>query len=257
MASMQLQSGVPPDVNAMIVHWGALPKFLIEGEVFYDTKELFTKHNLGRDVARYCENGDWHKSKKRFYLNARGIIALGFGKRCPHVLAYVFSLLNVSPKRVAEAPPQRQVQPLPTQASASPAFNSLPFQSHPGAFPSTFVSSLPTLAAWNASGGEFGLAEEAPLDGGVEQASPDEFSSPLEGTSSFEEGEDGFAAISSSTAPTSSSMAAALFMPPSLSPSSFMPLYAAQQYYFPVGSKRPIDSLAQSDQPPVKFQRLY
>jgi len=88
----------------MIVQWGAVPKLQFEGEVFYDTKELFSKHNLGRDVARYCESGDWYKNKKRFYLNARAIIALAFGKKTQPVLDFVYNILNLARKSTTAIP---------------------------------------------------------------------------------------------------------------------------------------------------------
>jgi hypothetical protein len=56
---------------------------------------MFPKHNLGRDVARYCDEKDWFKSKKRFFLNARGVVALAFGKRLPQVQQVVFDRVGL------------------------------------------------------------------------------------------------------------------------------------------------------------------
>jgi len=245
---------LPSDVNAAIVQWGALPKFLIEGEVFYDTKDLFAKHNLGRDVARYCEAGDWHKSKKRFYLNARGIISLGFGKKTPQVLAYVFNLLHVSPKRLPEDEPARDVKPLPPGVFASPqlpAFLQQPFHqfSAPAAASAPSFGALPSLADWNAQT-EFGIPDDA-------LGAQDEFSSPAanEGTSSFEDADDGF--FSSSIA--SSSAGPTRTHPAPAGPSPFLtPAYAPAQYYYQVPSgKRPIEALGVPQLPPAKASRLF
>lgn len=81
-------------LHVSLLSWGAVPKLVLGDELFYDTKGIFPKHNLGRDVARYCEPCDWYKSKKRFFLNARGIVALAFGKK----------ILDVRPRRCLESP---------------------------------------------------------------------------------------------------------------------------------------------------------
>lgn len=100
-------------LHAAILSWGAVPKVAIGGELFYDTKGIFPKHNLGRDVARYCEPGDWYKSKKRFFLNARAIVALAFGKKIPNVQALIWARLGLARTggHAAQTPLQSQQPP--------------------------------------------------------------------------------------------------------------------------------------------------
>jgi len=87
----------PPedDLRAAILAWGGVPRYLIEGEIFYDTKVFFAREQLGRDVARYCEPSDVYKSKKHVYLNARAILALGFGKKISVVIQFVFNQIGI------------------------------------------------------------------------------------------------------------------------------------------------------------------
>jgi len=83
-------------LHSLVISWGAVPKLAIANETFYDTKAIFPKHNLGRDVARYCDDSDVYKNNKRFFLNVRGIVAMAFGKKIPQVCPIVFRLARNS-----------------------------------------------------------------------------------------------------------------------------------------------------------------
>jgi len=82
----QLPLNAQHPFHALVLSWGAVPKMMIHGETFYDTKSIFPKHNLGRDVTRYCDDCDVYKNNKRFFLNVRGVLAMAFGKKIPQVL---------------------------------------------------------------------------------------------------------------------------------------------------------------------------
>jgi hypothetical protein len=208
-------------MNAFILSLGAMPKFNLGGETFYDTKEIFSKHNLGRDVARYCEPGDWHKSKKRFYMNARGVVALGFGKKTAQVIDFIYASMGVPSKRLTDPIPQPS-QPMSFAPPQLPQMPSMPY--------------LSPIQTWIAPVAldveEFLTPEEG-----------DSFSSHVhgsEGTSSNDE-EDAFAHDYQ-----------AQFGEPSFYPA---PSYAVSMYSS--GSKRPLDVVGALDQPVGKVARYY
>jgi len=90
-----------PDFQAALLTWGAKPKLMVDGEIFYDPTNLFPKHNFGRDVVRYCERVEYYRKNKRYFVSARGLISLAFGKKVHHMMAFVLAAVSVAPPRAA------------------------------------------------------------------------------------------------------------------------------------------------------------
>jgi hypothetical protein len=71
----------PADVHQAFVAMKLDPVFSLGQIVFYNTKDLFKKHNFGRDVKRFVNKNDWCVYNNKYHLNARGVITLGFAKK--------------------------------------------------------------------------------------------------------------------------------------------------------------------------------
>lgn len=71
----------PADVHQAFVQMKLDPVFSLGQIVFYNTKDLFKKHNFGRDVKRFVNKNDWCVYNNKYHLNARGVITLGFAKK--------------------------------------------------------------------------------------------------------------------------------------------------------------------------------
>jgi hypothetical protein len=107
----------------MLNECGLFPCYFLAGRPFYDTREIFDRHNFARDVKRNVKETDWVFLKPRYLLSEHGILQFAFRKNVPRVIEKVIHALDQPllpgeqvgeiplPTRFSfEAPPAQQQQ---------------------------------------------------------------------------------------------------------------------------------------------------
>lgn len=108
---------------------GLLPCYQFEGKNYYDTREIFDRHNFARDVRRNVRPEDWLFLKPRYLLTEHGIVQFAFRKNVTKLIDKFMSVMDrpiiqempaapYLPRPDMVIPP---IQSVPTQPSQTPA----------------------------------------------------------------------------------------------------------------------------------------
>lgn len=68
------------NLQRILAELGITPVYEYNGRTFYDTKEVFDRHNFARDVKRNVEEDEWVLEKTKYYLSERGVVMFAFKK---------------------------------------------------------------------------------------------------------------------------------------------------------------------------------
>jgi len=94
------------NLQRILAELGITPVYEYNGRTFYDTKDVFDRHNFARDVKRNVEEDDWVLEKTKYYLSERGIVSFAFKKGVTPV--------RLAPPSVPLSPPDSPPPPPPT-----------------------------------------------------------------------------------------------------------------------------------------------
>jgi len=92
-------------LQALLAELSLVPAYHMNGRNFYDTREIFDRHNFARDVRRNVKENDWIFIKPRYLLSEHGIVQFAFRKNVPRIIEKLLTVLDtVSAAPAVSAP---------------------------------------------------------------------------------------------------------------------------------------------------------
>jgi hypothetical protein len=119
---MQMQQSY---LQRAVYELGLLPCYQFEGKNYYDTREVFDRHNFARDVRRNVKPEDWLFLKPRYLLTEHGIVQFAFRK---NVNKLIDKFMLVLDRPLIQEMPTMPYLPRPD--AVIPAIPSVPSATH-------------------------------------------------------------------------------------------------------------------------------
>jgi hypothetical protein len=105
-------------LDIVFEHHGILPKYMYEERVYYDTKDVFERHNFSREVKKKLPEEDFVVHEGKYYLSGKGILRLAAATYNNKLIDSLMHVLTAMPPAAATAPEPAEVytSPMPQQA---------------------------------------------------------------------------------------------------------------------------------------------
>jgi hypothetical protein len=113
----------PPPSNETILQRvlreaGFKASYEYQGKTFYDTVDVFDRHNFARDVKRNVPDTEWILEKTKYYLSETGIVGYAFRKDNEQKMRD--KILDALSQPAAPLPQSPQAFPVPQSPQSFP-----------------------------------------------------------------------------------------------------------------------------------------
>jgi len=104
-------------IETIFENHGIVAAYDVCGHIFYDTKNVFERHNFGRNVRRLLEDKDFVIADTKYYPSAKGIMILAVNIRNAPLLDALLEALQTVPAPLTYEP----LPPPPPPPSSPPS----------------------------------------------------------------------------------------------------------------------------------------
>ena len=68
----------PSKLQCILAELGIVPVYKYQSRTFYDTSDVFSRHNFARDLKRTIDEEEWIYEHNKYYLSERGVVMFAF-----------------------------------------------------------------------------------------------------------------------------------------------------------------------------------